>query len=96
MTKVLLRNGPCDPREVEMNVTNDATAVRVRPMPFTCYDVYAVVDRFIDDGVVTHATGEYMYTSEPRSQRDAYRRRLLQFGTGSVFKMKTKREMHAH
>lgn len=95
-TKVRLLNGPCDPRDVEMNVTTDAEALRVRPAPFQVYDVYAVVDRFIDHDALTHATGEYLYTEGARPQVDAYRKKLVQLGTGRAFLVKRKREMRAH
>lgn len=95
MTKVLLKNGPCDPRDIEMNVTDDATLVRVRPLPFGVQDVYAVVDRFVDDETLTHATGEYLYTEGPRPQVDAYRKKLVSIGTGRAFLVKRKREMRA-
>lgn len=88
LTDVLLKNGPCDPRRVDMTVTPDADAVFIRPEPFECHDVYAVVDKFVEDGAVLVATGEYLHTSGPRKQVDAYRKALLRLGTGRAFKVK--------
>lgn len=96
MTKVLLKGGPCDPRNVEMVVTLDAETIGIRPMPFTCYDVYAVTERFNDFGELTHATGQYLYTDGPRKQVDDYRRAVLRLGTGRAFAVKRKKADRVH
>jgi len=85
---MLLKGGPCDPRRVTMTVTPDADAVFVRPEPFDCEDVYAVMDKFVDGDTVTAATGAYLYTRGPRRQVDAYRKALLRLGTGRAFALK--------
>ena len=92
MATVLLRNGPCDPRTVEMIVTPDADALTIRPVPFACQDVYAVVDRFTEHDEVTHATGEYLYTLGARQDRDRYRRALGRIGAGRAFLVKTEQQ----
>lgn len=89
MAEVLLKGGPCDPRTITMSVTVDAQHVSIRPMPFDCHDVYAITDRFVEHDQVTHATGEYLYTSGPRVQREKYRKTLLRLGTGRAFAVKT-------
>lgn len=91
LTKIRLLGGPCDPRHLEMVVTVDAVSVGIRPMPFDCIDVYVVTDRFVDDGVVLIATGEYAYTTGTRPQRDKYRRALTRLGTGRAFMIKPER-----
>ena len=93
MAKVRLLNGPCDPREVEMPVAVDADAVLVRPVPFHCSDVYAVMDRFIDNDIVYVATCEYLHTDGARRQTDAYRKALLKIGAGRAFRLK---RQHVH
>lgn len=88
MTAMKLLNGPCDPRAIDMVVTADAASVGIRPMPYTCYDVYRVTDRFVDDGDVIAATGEYLYTDGPRLQIDMYRKTLARLGTSRAFRVK--------
>lgn len=88
MTAMKLLNGPCDPRAVDMLVTAEAETVSIRPIPFECRDIYKVVDRFVDDGTVTAATGTYWYTEGPRKQIDAYRRALARLGTSRAFAVK--------
>jgi hypothetical protein len=80
MADVLLLKGPCDPRRVSMVVSVGATEVSVRPLPFDCHDVYRVVDRRVDGGTVTEATGEYRHTAGPRTQIQAYRRAVARLG----------------
>ena len=96
MTTMRLEHGPCDPREVEMTVTVNATEVRIRPMPFQLEDVYLVTDRFIDEGRVTHASGTYRYTTGSRPQRQAYQRALTRLGLGRAFALKTQAQAARH
>lgn len=89
MADVLLKGGPCDPRRIQVTVTADAAEVFVRPMPFECHDVYAVTEKIVPaDGTVREATGEYRYTTGPRSQIELYRRKIAAFGTGRAFVVK--------
>lgn len=88
MTAMKLLNGPCDPRAIDMVVTADAKLVSIRPMPFECHDVYTVTDRFVEDGKVIAATGEYLYTDGARKHLDAYRRALVRLGTSRAFRVK--------
>lgn len=88
MSQVRLVNGPCDPRWVEMSVTVDAETVSVRPMPFNCHDVYAVTDRLSENGTVTAATADYLFTDGARKDVDAYRRALVKLGTRRAFMLK--------
>ena len=77
-----------------MSVTTDAQFVFVRPMPFDCHDVYRVTDRFIDQEIVTHATGEYVYTDGARPERERYRKQLIRIGAGRGFKVKSEKQAH--
>lgn len=96
MTKIKLLNGPCDPRDVEMSVTTDADAVFVRQMPFEVQDVYLVIDKFVEDGAVVLATGEYSHTTGTRQQLNAYRKALARIGAGRAFAMKRKAGLVVH
>lgn len=88
MTRVKLLNGPCDPREIDMVVTEDATELKIRPMPYDCYDIYQVTDRFVQHGDVIAATGEYVRTEGVRRQIDQYRRVITRLGAGRAFRVK--------
>lgn len=96
MTKIQLKNGPCDPREVEMSVTPDADAVFVRQMPFDVRDVYLVVDKFVEDGSVVIAVGEYSHTEGTRTQVNAYRQALTRIGAGRAFAIKRRAGVVVH
>lgn len=88
MTKVRLLKGPCDPRDVEMLVSDDAESLSVRPMPFDVYDVYVLTERFREGTAILVATAEYTHTTGSRPQLDAYRRALAKLGTGRAFALK--------
>lgn len=88
MTKVRLLNGPCDPRDVTMSVTLDATEIRIRPVPFDCDDVYELTDRFIDGWTVQAATALYVKTEGSREQRKQYRQALARVGMTRAFGVK--------